>query len=202
MSPVIITGQAIDRTSGLPLPTTALNIGFATRGFVWDEPVTTDSNGNYRYHLQSLARPWRHAEYLGRQSAGGRSTEPGADYYCTRLCEPAVRRHYNVQERHPGVFHFPRKPRRCAADRFFKQLRGLYGLRHQSDGHVGCHGNEPDRQRIHHPGQFQLRSQPPVGGGGERAGFRAGRIHLYWPRAPRSASPARSNSCRPFQCLW
>ena len=47
--PVIITGQAIDRTSGLPLPNTALNIGFATRGFVWDEPVTTDSNGNYQY---------------------------------------------------------------------------------------------------------------------------------------------------------
>jgi hypothetical protein len=47
--PVIISGQAINRTSGLPVPKAALNLGFATRGFTWDQPVTTDTNGNYRY---------------------------------------------------------------------------------------------------------------------------------------------------------
>jgi hypothetical protein len=46
---VIITGQAITRATGLPLANAALNIGFATRGYRWSIPVTTDSNGNYQY---------------------------------------------------------------------------------------------------------------------------------------------------------
>ena len=46
---VIITGQAITRATGLPLPNAALNIGFATRGYRWYIPVTTDTNGNYQY---------------------------------------------------------------------------------------------------------------------------------------------------------
>ncbi len=33
--PVIISGQAISYASGLPVPNAALNIGFATRGYVW-----------------------------------------------------------------------------------------------------------------------------------------------------------------------
>jgi hypothetical protein len=48
-TPVVITGQAISQSTGLPVPNAALNIGFATRGFVWDQPVSTDSNGNYQY---------------------------------------------------------------------------------------------------------------------------------------------------------
>ena len=46
---VTITGQAIDRASGLAVANTALNIGFSTRGFTWDIPITTDSQGNYQY---------------------------------------------------------------------------------------------------------------------------------------------------------
>ena len=47
--PVLISGQALDRTSGLPVPNVPLNIGFATRGFHWFQSVTTDSGGNYSY---------------------------------------------------------------------------------------------------------------------------------------------------------
>jgi hypothetical protein len=47
--PVIISGQALSESTGLPVPNAALNIGFATRGFVWTQPVTTDANGNYQY---------------------------------------------------------------------------------------------------------------------------------------------------------
>ena len=46
---VIITGQAITRATGLPLPNAALNIGFATRGYRWYIAATTDTNGNYQY---------------------------------------------------------------------------------------------------------------------------------------------------------
>ena len=47
--PVIITGQAIRRSNGQPLPNAALNIGFAMRGYVWYQAVTTDAGGNYSY---------------------------------------------------------------------------------------------------------------------------------------------------------
>ena len=47
--PVIITGQAIQRSTGLPLPNTNLKLGFATRGFRWYREVTTDNSGNYQY---------------------------------------------------------------------------------------------------------------------------------------------------------
>ncbi len=47
--PVIISGQAIQRSTGLPLPNAALNIGFAMRGYVWYQAITTDANGNYSY---------------------------------------------------------------------------------------------------------------------------------------------------------
>ncbi len=47
--PVVITGQAIQRSTGQPLPNTNLKIGFATRGFQWYREVTTDDAGNYRY---------------------------------------------------------------------------------------------------------------------------------------------------------
>jgi uncharacterized repeat protein (TIGR03803 family) len=46
--PVLISGQALDTTSGLPVANVTLNIGFATRGFDWYQSVKTDSNGNYR----------------------------------------------------------------------------------------------------------------------------------------------------------
>jgi hypothetical protein len=44
---VVITGQALDRITGLPVPNVPLQIGFATRGYRWYQDVTTDSNGNY-----------------------------------------------------------------------------------------------------------------------------------------------------------
>ena len=47
--PVLITGQAIQRSTGLPLPNTNLKIGFATGGFRWYREVTTDNSGNYQY---------------------------------------------------------------------------------------------------------------------------------------------------------
>lgn len=52
--PILITGQALDRTTGLPVPNVPLNIGFSTRGFAWDQPVTTDANGNYQYSYTAL----------------------------------------------------------------------------------------------------------------------------------------------------
>ncbi|MBI5387108.1 MAG: VCBS repeat-containing protein [Verrucomicrobia bacterium] len=48
-TPVLITGQAIDRASGQPKPNAALKISFATRGYRWSRDVTTDANGNYAY---------------------------------------------------------------------------------------------------------------------------------------------------------
>jgi len=47
---VHITGQAIDRQSGLPKPNAPLKIGFFTRGCQFYYPVTTDSNGNFAYN--------------------------------------------------------------------------------------------------------------------------------------------------------
>jgi hypothetical protein len=47
--PIIITGQAIDRQTGQPVPNTALKIGFSARGFRWSRDVTTDATGNYSY---------------------------------------------------------------------------------------------------------------------------------------------------------
>jgi choice-of-anchor C domain-containing protein len=47
--PIIISGQALSTSTGQPVPNVALNIGFATRGYNWFQPVTTDANGNYQY---------------------------------------------------------------------------------------------------------------------------------------------------------
>ncbi|HZM01547.1 MAG TPA: Ig-like domain-containing protein [Candidatus Saccharimonadales bacterium] len=47
--PVVISGQAISQSTGLPVANAALNIGFATRGYQWYQAVTTDANGNYQY---------------------------------------------------------------------------------------------------------------------------------------------------------
>jgi hypothetical protein len=47
--PIVISGQAISQSTGLPMPNTTLVIGFATRGYKWYESVTTDANGNYQY---------------------------------------------------------------------------------------------------------------------------------------------------------
>jgi hypothetical protein len=44
---VLITGQAIDRDSGSPLPDTPLRIGFLYEGFKWYEDVVTDAAGDY-----------------------------------------------------------------------------------------------------------------------------------------------------------
>jgi hypothetical protein len=46
---VMITGQAIDRETGLPKPNTPLKIGFSLRGFKWYADITTDENGDYTY---------------------------------------------------------------------------------------------------------------------------------------------------------
>ncbi|MCB1739337.1 MAG: right-handed parallel beta-helix repeat-containing protein [Gammaproteobacteria bacterium] len=45
---VTITGQAIDRASGDPLPDTLLRFGFLVDGFKWYQGVTTDASGNYQ----------------------------------------------------------------------------------------------------------------------------------------------------------
>ena len=47
--PIIISGQAISQSTGLPVPNASLVIGFSTRGYKWYQPVTTDTNGNYQY---------------------------------------------------------------------------------------------------------------------------------------------------------
>ncbi|MEW6157838.1 MAG: polymorphic toxin-type HINT domain-containing protein [Verrucomicrobiota bacterium] len=51
-TPIIITGQAINRATSQPVPNAPLKIGFSTRGFNWDQPITTDENGNYRYEYR------------------------------------------------------------------------------------------------------------------------------------------------------
>ena len=48
-TPIIITGQALDRLTGLPKANVPLKIGFATRGYRWTRDVTTDGSGNYSY---------------------------------------------------------------------------------------------------------------------------------------------------------
>nr|MCU0780276.1 hypothetical protein [Akkermansiaceae bacterium] len=47
--PVVVTGQAIDRATSLPLPNTALRLGFGARGYVTWQNVTTDAQGNYSF---------------------------------------------------------------------------------------------------------------------------------------------------------
>ncbi|GAA5115391.1 hypothetical protein GCM10023212_00010 [Luteolibacter yonseiensis] len=46
---VRITGQAIDRTTLLPLANKPLRLGFGARGFVTWQDVTTDGSGNYQF---------------------------------------------------------------------------------------------------------------------------------------------------------
>lgn len=46
---MIITGQALDRATDLPVANAALKIGFATRGYRWYRDILTDAAGNYRY---------------------------------------------------------------------------------------------------------------------------------------------------------
>jgi fibronectin type 3 domain-containing protein len=47
--PIVITGQAIDRNSGQPVPNADLTIGFSARGFRWSRNVTTDATGSFSY---------------------------------------------------------------------------------------------------------------------------------------------------------
>ena len=46
--PIVISGRALSTATGLPVPGAPLNIGFASRGYVWFQSVTTDTNGNYQ----------------------------------------------------------------------------------------------------------------------------------------------------------
>ena len=52
---VVITGQALDRTTGEPVPEVPLRLGFFTRGFRWYEEVTTDETGAYRFEYDPMA---------------------------------------------------------------------------------------------------------------------------------------------------
>jgi len=45
----VITGQALDRETGAPLPDTALKLGFQIRGYRWYQEVVTDAAGAYRF---------------------------------------------------------------------------------------------------------------------------------------------------------
>jgi fibronectin type 3 domain-containing protein len=47
--PITITGQAIDRETGNPVPNAPLKIGFSARGFRWSRDITADATGNYSY---------------------------------------------------------------------------------------------------------------------------------------------------------
>jgi hypothetical protein len=51
-TPVVITGQALDRLTGLPKANVPLKLGFATRGYRWTRDVTTDGSGSYSYNYQ------------------------------------------------------------------------------------------------------------------------------------------------------
>lgn len=52
--PIIISGKAIVRATGLPLANAPLKIGFSTRGFTWFKDTTTDSQGNYQYTYTTM----------------------------------------------------------------------------------------------------------------------------------------------------
>jgi fibronectin type 3 domain-containing protein len=52
--PIVISGKAIVRSTGLPLANAPLKIGFATRGFNWFKETTTDSQGNYQYSYSTM----------------------------------------------------------------------------------------------------------------------------------------------------
>lgn len=52
---VILTGQALDRETGLPVPEVPLHIGFSTRGIHWFEETTTDASGNYAFEYRPTA---------------------------------------------------------------------------------------------------------------------------------------------------
>lgn len=51
--PIIITGKAIDRAKGTPVPNAALKIGFSTRGFRWFKEIVTDATGKYTYEYHT-----------------------------------------------------------------------------------------------------------------------------------------------------
>ncbi|MBW2107248.1 MAG: hypothetical protein JRI36_01100, partial [Deltaproteobacteria bacterium] len=46
---VVITGQAIHRSTGLAEPNVPLKLGFFVRGFKWYEDVMTDADGNFTF---------------------------------------------------------------------------------------------------------------------------------------------------------
>ncbi len=52
---VVITGQAINRSGGLPEPEVPLKLGFFVRGFKWYEDVSTDEDGNFSFNYQPTA---------------------------------------------------------------------------------------------------------------------------------------------------
>jgi len=52
--PIIISGQALDRVTGLPVPNVPLKLGFATRGYKWYVNLTNDVSGNYTYNYQPM----------------------------------------------------------------------------------------------------------------------------------------------------
>jgi hypothetical protein len=47
--PIVLTGRAINRATGQPVPNAALRIGFTMRGFTWYRAVSTDESGSYRH---------------------------------------------------------------------------------------------------------------------------------------------------------
>ena len=47
--PVVITGQAINNTTGAPMPLVPVVIGISVKGFVRNYTVNTDNNGNFTY---------------------------------------------------------------------------------------------------------------------------------------------------------
>ncbi len=46
---VPLSGSAVDRETGAPLPDTPLRIGFAARGYTWFEEIETDQDGNFDF---------------------------------------------------------------------------------------------------------------------------------------------------------
>ena len=47
--PIVISGQARDRLTNLPVPNVPVKIGFATRGYKWFVTVTNDAAGHFTY---------------------------------------------------------------------------------------------------------------------------------------------------------
>ena len=99
--PVIVSGQAIDRDSGLPVPNVPLHLGFGARGFVTWKDVTTDGDGNYSLEYRPVIGFSGRLNIWAAHPRRGRPAQPGVDQLLPPVCDSQPGRRGDVEERHP-----------------------------------------------------------------------------------------------------